>query len=68
MKRDKRLYMAIAVQGGWAVGYKYLPSMLEMHRCGNVRTFDTFEEADAVARGCADGDYNQHPGRYVCNR
>ncbi len=65
----QRYYMAIAKDGKWACGVvhgkhewnKVLP-------VGDFRFFDSFEEADSVARAAARGEYGCFPGQYVNNR
>ena len=40
----------------------------DFHVCGDVRHFDTFEEADQVARDISKGAYGYAKGEYISMR
>ena len=58
-------YGAIAYKGKYRVAYWYNIEQPERHFVGNCRSFDTFEEADKVARDIAAGRCDWEPGAYV---
>lgn len=65
----KRYYMAIAVKDKWACGVVHgLHKWNECKPVGDFRLFDTFEEADRVAKNTAKGEYGQFVGQYINNR
>ena len=63
-----RYYMAIAKNGKWACGITYGQQWSECKPIGDFRLFNTFEEADQVAKDTAKGKYNYPPGKYINNR
>ena len=51
-----KAYGSIPSINGWTVG-RCVATGGEMHAVSNVREFSTFEEADAVAKSMAAGNY-----------
>lgn len=61
---DKPIYGAIAT-GGKQYKVAELSRFEGWKPIGDFRSFDTFEEADKVARECSKGNYNRHSGDYI---
>ena len=63
---DHRKYCAISKNG------KYQVCMIgpcgDFRPMGNVREFDTFEEADKVAFDMSFGEYGAYPGEHISMR
>jgi hypothetical protein len=55
-------YAAIARHGTYNVAREHNGEWLPIF---NIKNFKTFEEADQVAKDCAQGKYDQHPGEYI---
>ena len=62
-----RYYMAIAFKNKWACGVAF-GRWSECKPIGDFRLFDSFEEADQVAKDTAKEKYNYPPGKYINNR
>jgi len=68
MNPKKRVYMAITHKDGYTVG-ESRGKKAPIKPVWNVRTFQTFDEADECAKRIASGEFEDwYPGEYVNNR
>ena len=66
----ERRYMAVARHNGKYGVSEIYAGCADLHPVGDCRDFDTWDEADSVARRIAAGEFSdiRPAGEYVCNR
>jgi len=69
LKMTEIRYIVMAEPGNaWRI-YKILPGLSDAIPMGDVGRFDSYEDAESVAKGMADGKYPEwHSGKYISNR
>jgi len=58
-----KLYCACPIQGKYSVGF--MGPCQQFHVIGDIRQFETFDEANDVALACSEGRYDCEKGEFL---